>query len=621
MATDFFQQQDLARRNTKILVLLFTLAVFSLIVLTNLLVMLSFGFFQGQQAMHLPWEIISSISLVVIAVVGLAIMAKWRQLKLGGRTVAQALGGARVTADSQDPLQRRLLNVVEEMALAANLPVPPVYLLPERGINAFAAGYSPADAVIGVTQGCLEQLSRDELQGVIAHEFSHILNGDMRMNIRLIAILNGILFIGHIGYYFLRAGRGSRIAVSSRNRNQGAGGIMLLGLGLVVIGYLGSFFGNLIKAAVSRQREYLADASAVQFSRNPLGIAGALKRIGGYKPGSRISNGNADEMSHLFFGEAISRWAAIFATHPPLEKRIRRVDPSWNGRFASPNTEQKITPAQTAEQPQERQRRVMQAMIPMLLTQSSHQPLPAQAIICAMLLTYSKNSPNSSSNNSRNNNPSNTQDFSAQLQLLKAYGGSSLLSEVDQLADAVQRLPMPQQVQLLQMSVPALKQLAAEEFQQFDQLLQKLAGPTPDLRQWLCLSFIEHVVASQYDAKQVIRRYNPHKLPDLLPQLLPLLSAVADCAGDTVAVNNAWQAALQQLALPTDQPKPPTVFSQLNEALLPLIQASPAIKQQIWQAILAAINADQQLSESEQGLRNLLALLLEMPVPQSNLFN
>lgn len=609
MATDFFRQQDLARRNTKILVLLFTLAVFSLIVLTNLLVMLSFGFFQGQQAMQLPWEIISTISLVVIAVVGLAIMAKWQQLKLGGRTVAQALGGERVTADSQDPLKRRLLNVVEEMALAANLPVPPVYLLPERGINAFAAGYSPADAVIGVTQGCVEQLNRDELQGVIAHEFSHILNGDMRMNIRLIAILNGILFIGHIGYYFLRAGRGTRIAVSSRNRNQGAGGIMLLGVGLVVIGYLGSFFGNLIKAAVSRQREYLADASAVQFSRNPRGIAGALKRIGGYKPGSRIANGNADEMSHLFFGEAISRWAAIFATHPPLEKRIRRVDPSWNGRFAPPNTTQKISPAQAAEQPQERQRRVMQAMIPMILTQSSHQPLPAQAIICAMLLVTG------------NANPNNTQRFSEQLQLLKTYGGTSLLSEVDQLADTVQRLPLPQQVQLLQMSVPALKQLAAEAFQTFDQLLQKLAGPTPDLRQWLCLSFIEHIVASQYDARQVVRRYHPQKLPDLLPQLLPLLSAVADCAGDTAAANNAWQAALQQLALPTDQPKPPVVFNQLNQSLLPLIQASPAIKQQIWQAILAAINADQQLNESEQGLRNLLALLLEMPVPHADLFS
>lgn len=608
MATNFFQQQDLARRNTKILILLFMLAVLSLIVLTNVLVMLSFGFFQGQQAMRLPWELISTISLVVIAVVGLAIVAKWQQLKLGGRTIAQSLGGERLSADSKDPLQRRLLNVVEEMALAANLPVPPVYLLPERGINAFAAGYSPADAVIGVTQGCIEQLNRDELQGVVAHEFSHILNGDMRMNIRLIAILNGILFIGHIGYYLLRAGRGARIGFSSRKRGEGAGAIMLLGIGLVVIGYLGSFFGNLIKAAVSRQREYLADASAVQFSRNPLGIAGALKRIGGYKPGSRIQHGNADEVSHFFFGEAISRWAAIFATHPPLEKRIRRVDPSWNGRFSSPNPEQKISPAQTKEQPAEQRRRAMLAAIPMLLSQSSHQPLPAQAIVCAILL------------HNPVNNPDATAGFTAQLQQIKAYGGAALLSQVDQLTDAVQRLPLPQQVQLLQMSAPALKQLSAAEFQQFDQLLLQLAGTNIQLRQWLCLSFIEHVVASEFDTKHVIRRVNQQTLTDLLPFLLPLLSAVADGAGDTAAANIAWQAALQQLGLPEHPTKPTVQFSELNNAVLPLLQASPAIKEQIWQAILAAVKADQQFTAAEQGLVNLLALLLEMPVPHTDEF-
>lgn len=607
MATNFFQQQDLARRNTKILISLFILAVLSLVVLTNLLVMLSVAFFQGQQAMMLPWQQISIISLVVIAVVGLAIVAKWQQLKLGGRTIAQALGGERINADNQDPLKRRLLNVVEEMALAANVPVPPVYLLPERGINAFAAGYSPADAVIGVTQGCIEQLNRDELQGVVAHEFSHILNGDMRMNIRLIAILNGILFLGHIGYYLLRAGRGSRIGYASRKRNDGAGAIMLVGLGLVVIGYLGSLFGNLIKAAVSRQREYLADASAVQFSRNPRGIAGALKRIGGYKPGSRILHGNADEVSHLFFGEAISRWAAIFATHPPLDKRIRRIDPSWNGRFSSPNTEQKISPAQSKEQPEEKRRRAMLAAIPMLLTQSSHQTLPAQAILCAMLLPNPLNS-------------LDTERFSEQLQQIKNVGGNALLNEVDQLTDAVQRLALPQQVQLLQMSVPALKQLSADAFQQFDRLLQQLAGPRIQLRQWLCLSFVEHVVASEFDSKQVIRRIHQQKLSELLPLLLPLISAVANCAGDTAAANTAWLAALEQLELPEHTARPAVQFSELNDTVLPLLRTSPTNKERIWQAILAAVKADNQWTAEEQGLVNLLALLLEMPVPHTDDF-
>lgn len=600
MATDFFRQQDLARRNTRILVILFTLAVLSLIALTNLLVLISLTFFQTQPSVQLDWEMIALIGLVVIAVVGLAIMAKWQKLKLGGKTVAVALGGERLTADEQDPQKRQLLNVVEEMALAANLPVPPVYLLPELGINAFAAGYSPADAVVGITQGCLNQLSRDELQGVIAHEFSHILNGDMRMNIRLIAILNGILFIGHIGYYLMRASSGTRHR-SNRNNNNAAGGILLVGVGLIAIGYLGSFFGNLIKAAVSRQREYLADASAVQFSRNPSGIAGALKRIGGYKPGSRIKHSNADEVSHLFFGEALSRWAAIFATHPPLEKRIKRIEPNWNGRFISPV--QEPTPATAASSKasaQEQRRRAMLATLPVFLTQSAHQPQPAQAIVCALLL--------------------DDENFNQQIQAIKAYGGNALLQETDQLSATVQRLPLQAQVQLLQMTVPALKQLSASEFQQFDQLLQKLAGSVQGLRQWLCLSFIEHVVASEFDPRQIVYRVQSQTLTDLQPYLLPLLSAVADCAGSPTAITEAWQSALTQLELPADHPKPVVVFHELQPMLRPILQATPTLKRQIWQAILAAVSADKHYNDHERGLLNLLALLLEMPIPHTEDF-
>ena len=494
------------------------------------------------------------------------------------------------------------------MAIAANLPVPPVYLLPERGINAFAAGYSPADAVIGVTQGCIEQLNRDELQGVVAHEFSHILNGDMRMNIRLIAILNGILFIGHIGYYLLRASRGSQLVRSSRKRDDSAGALFLLGLGLVIIGYLGSFFGNLIKAAVSRQREYLADASAVQFSRNSRGIAGALKRIGGYQAGTRISHGNADEVSHLFFGEAISRWAAIFATHPPLEKRIRRLDPSWNGRFSKTPSGATVSPAQSKDLPDEQQRRAMLAAIPMLLTQSSHQRLSAQAIVCVMLLE-SPTTAVAADNN-----------FATQLTHIKAYGSTALLSEVDQLTDAMLRLPLAQQVQLLQMSIPALKQLTRSEFQQFDQLLQQLIGPMPTFKQWLCISFIEHVVACEYDAKQVIRTFNQQKLAELLPVLLPLLSAVADCAGHAQATQTAWLTILTSLDLPSDLAKPLVNFAELNQALLPLLQASPRNKEKIWQTILSAIKVDQHFTDEERGLVNFLALLLEIPVPHLDMF-
>jgi Zn-dependent protease with chaperone function len=287
-----------------------------------------------------------------VLLIGIVVALKRAELRQGGQVIAKALGGTRLDHQIADPKQRMLLNVGEEMAIAAGVPVPPVYLMPEAGINAFAAGYAPADAVIGITEGCLQQLNRDQLQGVVAHEFSHILNGDMRMNIRLIALLQGILFIGHAGYYLLRSAGRSSTAISigsSRSKNNNGGGIFALALGLMVLGYLGSFFGNLIKAAVSRQREFLADASAVQFTRNPQGIAGALKAIGAVgSRGSRVKHPNADEMSHLFFGEAISRWTSLFATHPPLAERIKRIEPSWLGKFPTASTLDDVTQSQMA---------------------------------------------------------------------------------------------------------------------------------------------------------------------------------------------------------------------------------------------------------------------------------
>ncbi len=230
------------------------------------------------------------------------------------------------------------MNVVEEMAIAAGTPVPPVYLLEnEEGINAFAAGHSPNDAVVGVTRGCVQTLSRDELQGVIAHEFSHILNGDMRLNLRLMGVLFGILLIGLTGYILLRSTSSYRVRVNDRDDDRGGRNVLpLIGLALYVIGYVGVFFANLIKAAVSRQREFLADASAVQFTRNPDGIAGALKKIGALSAGSAVREPRAAEASHMFFGNAGSagQLFGLLETHPPLVERIRRLDPAFDGDFS-----------------------------------------------------------------------------------------------------------------------------------------------------------------------------------------------------------------------------------------------------------------------------------------------
>ena len=617
MSSNFFAQQDLARRNTRILVVLFTLAVLLLLLLTNIIALVSLGFVDASLItgswhwQNLPWHLVSLVSLVVIAAVGIAVLYKWQQLKAGGKVVAQALGGVRLTPDSTDPLQRRLLNVVEEMALAAGTPVPPVYLLPETSINAFAAGYSPSDAVIGVTQGCLQQLNRDELQGVVAHEFSHILNGDMRMNIRLIAILNGILFLGHIGYYMLRGSRGSsaiRIGSgrSSSSKNN-AGGIVLLALGLVVIGYLGSFFGNLIKAAVSRQREFLADASAVQFTRNPRGIAGALKVIASHSSHSNIANPNADENSHLFFGEAISRWASIFATHPPLASRIKRLEPHWNGKFPTPRSAQ--TAAENATdgeasaaptKPSNAER--LQQALPLLLLHSSRQTEPAQALVCCLLLQQDDSS------------------RTEQLRLIKELGSVALLQQVDQLCDTVATLNTLMQVQLLQRLMPALKALPETRFVQFTQLLQALLQVVdkPTLGVWLLSQFVQHNLAVQFDPSQISKHYSSKTLAQLAPVVSQLLALVSSVAGDPQQQQQAWQAASAVVNINLDDNPTTVALPALSQQLPALLRLAPQQKQQLWQAIDACVRADNLLQTDEQALLLALALLLEVPYPAAD---
>ncbi|MQM30190.1 MAG: heat-shock protein HtpX, partial [Candidatus Accumulibacter phosphatis] len=336
---NFFESQERVRKNTTLLVVLFALAVVALIVMANVLVMLVFGFISSTQLRdgqalirQMDWATFAAVGAGVCAVVLAGSLYKMIALSAGGKIVAESLGGQLLAQNSQDLNQRKLLNVVEEMAIASGTPVPPVYLLAdEPGINAFAAGFSPRDAVIGVTQGAIERLNREQLQGVIAHEFSHIFNGDMRLNIRLMGVLNGILVLGIIGYFLLRA---APFSGRRRGNDKGGAGILALALGLMAIGFAGTFFGNLIKAAVSRQREYLADASAVQFTRNPNGIAGALKKIGGLAYGSSVRSPGAAAASHAFFAKGISGFTQwLSATHPPLEKRIRRIDPQWDGLF------------------------------------------------------------------------------------------------------------------------------------------------------------------------------------------------------------------------------------------------------------------------------------------------
>ena len=328
----FFENQHLARRNTRVMVLLFLLAVVAVVVAVDLVCAAAYlsyidirpGTPYSAMVRLVPRALYIWASVATAALILVVSIVNVTKLGGGGDAVAQMVGARRVASGTGDALERRLLNVVEEMAIAAGVRVPAVYVMDsERGINAFAAGWDASNAVVAVTRGTLEALTRDELQGVIGHEFSHILNGDVRLNLRMIGVLAGILFIGSIGQFVMRNVRESR-------DSKGGGQIFLVGLALFIVGYVGLFFARLIKAAVSRQREFLADASSVQFTRNPDGIAGALDQIRSSGAGALISGRYAEDMSHMFFGQSVRLWlGGIFDTHPPLDERIRRINPRF----------------------------------------------------------------------------------------------------------------------------------------------------------------------------------------------------------------------------------------------------------------------------------------------------
>jgi len=391
---NFFDAQDHAHRVTRWLVLVYVVA--TLVIVLGVTLVVGFALF-GTSAdgyRYSLWEMFAAnpAPLWVTAggtalfIVG-ASLYKVSILAAGGGRVAQDMGGSLVPADVQDPLRRRLRNVVEEMAIASGVPVPEVYVLEEEtGINAFAAGYAPGDAAIAVTRGSLEVLDRDELQGVIAHEFSHILNGDMRLNIRMMGVLFGILVLGLMGRVIIRGGYHSSMLSSRRGR--GAPAIVIIGIGLAVLGSVGVLFARIIKAAVSRRREYLADASAVQFTRQTRGIASALKKIGGYSEHSYLRAADPEEVSHMLFGSG-ARFTGLFATHPPLVDRIRALDPSFReadypdvGRqpLRDSLAEDAMSPLATAAAPAARA-----ADLPASLAESAGRPTAAHVSIAQQI--------------------------------------------------------------------------------------------------------------------------------------------------------------------------------------------------------------------------------------------
>lgn len=631
---DFFQSQDTARRNTTRLVFFFALAVICLIVITNLLVMVLFGFLHtGEEGVTLnvilaqfDWQVFFIIGALVSLVILGGSVYKTMALSGGGTTVAESLGGRLISQTTTDLHERKVLNVVEEMAIASGTPVPPVYLMDhEEGINAFAAGYTPSDAVIGVTRGTIAYLTREELQGVIAHEFSHILHGDMRLNLRLIGVLHGILLIGLIGYYILRSVRGG----SSKN----AGAILGLGLGLLVIGYAGTFFGNLIKASVSRQREFLADASAVQFTRNKEGIAGALKKIGGHSYGSELDTPEAPSMSHAYFSTGVSSFLqSVFATHPPLDVRIKRIEPRWDGIF--PVVAQEVDDGQQGPEPAttEAKKEAMKTAvtgvviasqmldrvgqvspeqldyassvineIPNKVHDAAREPYGARAVIYCLVMD------------------SKPEIQERQLQQLREFGDSGILGLVKRLYEDVRALDIRFRLPLIDMALPSLRQLSAAQYELFKKNLIHLmqADNRIDLFEWSLQKILFHHLDPEF-GRPGKRQVKYGSLRAVKPELDMLLSMLIHaCVDDKDQIKKAFAAAEKELAIYNLVllSRQQINFDNLSTAVDKLAMLKPLLKPRLLKACLAVITLDQEYSPREMELMRAIADVLDCPLP------
>ncbi len=637
---DFFQRQDIARRNTRLLIILFLLAVALLIVLTNAALAGYLWFNQSYDAYsgtgedfksylsYLSWERFGWSGLAIAATVALVSGVKWLQLAAGGKVVAESMGGTRIISQTDDRYERRCLNIVEEIALAANMPVPAVFILnDERGINAFAAGLSTADAVVAVTRGAITHLKRHELQGVIAHEFSHILNGDMRLSTHLAALLKGITFIGDVGLLLMHS-RSRRSGGSS-----GSGGAMMpvLGLALWVIGLAGEITAGFIKAAISRQKEYLADASAVQYTRDPGGISDALKVIGGYVPGTLVHAARATEMSHIFFGQVEHRIWSFFSTHPPLAQRIRRIDPDWDGEFIRRRvqhygSEQKsirsaeagvgravLAAAATLTQnkaiefsdeglftpePEPGDEVATQLQeIPSELIEQSHSELGAQALVMALALDE------------------DSDIRTAQLQWIEHPDTQGLAELTAKMATLTGALVSSKRLSLLEMCVPALKSMSDDQYRHFKDTLLRLvrANGETSLFEWCLFHLLQHYLKPEFHRVKP-SRYRYNRLSKVSFHLRVVLSALAqECSGPA---EEAFARGAAAVELPELQLLPSTEYipDTFNHAVQQLACCYPLLKPRILRAMTAVAASDGQLTGEEREIIYAVAAVMDCPI-------
>ena len=639
---DFYARQAAARGQTRWLVLAF---IASLLAVALALDAVLFSFFSSAAARHAdlaplqfarqnPGAALLS-TLLVMGVLGLASLYRTLQLRAGGGVVARDLGGLLVAQDSSDPRRKRLLNVVAEMAIASGVPMPEVYVLEqEAGINAFAAGHTPANAAICVTQGALDQLNRDQLQGVIGHEFSHILNGDMRLNVQLMGWVFGLLIIALIGRLIVDA--------SPRNR-RGSNNLVVLGLAVTVLGYVGLFLGQLMQAAVSRQRERLADASGVQFTRNPQGLKGALIKIAAHEQGSRLFSPHAEQAAHMLFAPGLER---LFATHPPLLERIREIDPRFDERelaraIAEVSQQQLATdpdPGLAAAEPTEyvppvaaafaggpgagmsraapppqslrasvarpdaihlQHAQAIHLALPDSLREVAQSPGRAPALVLALLLSREP------------------QVRAGQLEQLQRALGPNNFAIFQQLIPVADHLEPLLRLPALQQLFPALRRAPPAQRRSLGQLVNRLiyADARVDVFEFCLAKLLESLLRDELEAAV------PHgtlTLEDVEPQLFVVFATLAQMgAADERSARIAYEAGMTTV-LPMRRPEYAVIADwpvQLSQALARLEQLHPFAKQALIDGLIRTIASDEVMTAAEAELLRTVCALLHCPLP------
>jgi len=629
---DFYSRQAEARKQTRWLVIGFILALAAVALALDAVLFSLLESAEAHAPLIAPLDYASrhtraafTVTLIVLAVIGLASLFKSLQLRSGGGVVARSLGGVRVERDTSDLKLKRLHNVVEEMAIASGVPVPEIYVLEqETAINAFAAGHTPANAAVTVTQGALDRLNREQLQGVIAHEFSHVVNGDMRLNVQLMGWLFGLLVVALIGRTILR--------FAPRGRKNG-GAILIAALAFVVLGYVGLLAGRILQAAVSRQRERLADASAVQFTRNPGGLKEALLKIAGLAEGSRLVQADAEQVAHMLFAPGLSR---IFATHPPLEERIRVLDPSFNPRtlprLAAEALEEDIglnlndpqqasaavpglvsvaglsiaaDPVAVAAQVGRldtvhiEQAQALRLALPESLRRSAGSPDRARALVLTLLLSGDEPVRN------------------RQLTRLANSLAPADLAAIQQCAPLCAQLPPMLRLPALLQIFPALRRLPPQDRQALcalaDDLIQ--ADNRIDVFEFCLAKLLATLLQDELEARAPHGRLSA---TDVSAELQVLFVTLAQAgASDRQQARLAYEAGIGS-ALPQRAPPFESLEDwpqRLGDALPRLEKLAPLAKKAVIEGLVATVANDGMLSTAEAELLRTVCAILHCPLP------